>query len=155
MDSYGSPSAVILQAFDWGMDSIDAKNVGDDPSINAYPSPAQQLVMRNNALMAANPHLVLWFYWNDTAGWPAGTVPSYFYTPPSAAILSARVAGLKAAVTAPLPTLPTSVTLPTLTGTPTDGKQLVASSGTWTSWAQGAQLGGLIVNLTQQWQRLS
>jgi hypothetical protein len=131
MDSYQKPSALILQAFDWGMDTHDAAATGDDATVDAYPTAEQQLAMRNGALLASDPQLVLWFYWNDTAGWPTGTMPASFQAPIDPAD---RLAGLKAAVTAPLPK--SSASLSTSLSTIPVGQALTVN-------AQASVLGGV------------
>ena len=73
----GKQSAFILQAFTWGDNLSDGQAIGactaSDTAASCYakldyPSPAQQLQMRNEILTHADPKLILWWSFPGTNG---------------------------------------------------------------------------------------
>ena len=105
----GKPTVLILQAFNWGDNIWDGNamgkcSLGDDPSACAerapYPSPSDQLAMRNAAIAQGNPSLVLWYDFQSSYGWAED--PGQGFAPVSGDQASARWAGLSRAVRAPL-----------------------------------------------------
>ncbi len=105
----GKQSAFILQAFTWGDNLPDGQAIGgctasDTPascySKLDYPSPAQQLQMRNEILTHADPKLILWWSFPGTNGEVNGDTYSTY---PTGSVASARWEGLSAAIQAPAP----------------------------------------------------
>src|SRR5205807_7542921 len=83
-DGAGKPSAFILQAFSWGDNLSDGLGIGactlSDTLTSCwarlrYPSPQEQLALRNAVLSNAHPTLILWYSFPGTYGYPlpAGT----------------------------------------------------------------------------------
>jgi hypothetical protein len=107
-------SAFILQAFTWG-DNIDdgaavgACTVGESNSdcyaALRYPSPGEQLQLRNEILLHAHPRLILWWSFPGTYGQFGDDSYSIYPTGGQAA---SRWAGLSAAVRAPMPRVPSA-----------------------------------------------
>jgi hypothetical protein len=104
-------SAFILQAFTWGDNPLDGAAVGAcTPDENnwacysalRYPSPAEQLQLRNEILLHAHPQLILWYSFQGTYG-QAGTDTVTIY--PTGAEAASRWAGLSRAVQARMPSV--------------------------------------------------
>ena len=113
-DRRGRSSAFILQAFSWGDNLDDGQAIGLCSSSmtpqqcwNAalYPTPADQLQMRNEVLQHANPSIILWWSFMGTYGQAGGDTYSIY---PTGSAAAAHWAGLKAAINAPLPGLSAS-----------------------------------------------
>ena len=109
-DRAGKHSAFILQAFSWGDNLADGSAIGICPQTDTtiacavrlrYPSPAEQLVLRNTVQKHAHPALVLWYSFPGTYG--QATNPDPFYAPISYTEAAQRWAGLSATIRAPLP----------------------------------------------------
>jgi hypothetical protein len=99
VDSRGSAGALILQAFSWGQCSADAQASGNTTAAR-YPTAAEMLAMRDAALQHSAPKLLLWYDFDETAGWPAGEMPADCSAPSDT---GRRLAALTAAVSAPYP----------------------------------------------------
>ena len=102
-------SAFILQAFTWGDNIDDGTAVGactagesnwDCYAALRYPSPGEQLQLRNEILMHAHPKLILWWSFQGTYGQAGDDTYSIY---PTGAEAAARWAGLSAAIRAPMP----------------------------------------------------
>jgi hypothetical protein len=105
----GKQSAFILQAFTFGDNVDDGQAVGvcspTDTTLQCYsrlryPSPAEQLELRNEILQNAHPSLILWWSFQGTYG-QAGNDTFSIY--PTGAVAASRWAGLTAAIQAPAP----------------------------------------------------
>ncbi len=105
-------SAVILQAFTWGDNIDDGQAIGvcsaSDNKYSCYaklryPSPAEQLQLRNEVLRNSHPSLILWWSFQGTYGQAGGDTYSIY---PTGSVAAARWAGLSAAVQAPSPFAP-------------------------------------------------
>ena len=108
-DAAGKQSAFILQAFTWGDNLSDGQAIEVCTAADtqqscydklAYPSPGDQLQMRNEVLLNAHPKLILWWSFPGTYG-QAGSDTYSIY--PTGAEAAARWSGLGAAAEAPLP----------------------------------------------------
>jgi hypothetical protein len=108
-DAAGKQSAFILQAFTWGDNLSDGQVIGacssSDTQLSCYsklhyPSPAEQLELRNEVLAHAHPKLILWWSFPGTYGDVTGDTYSLY---PSGGEAAARWSGLAAAVQAPFP----------------------------------------------------
>jgi hypothetical protein len=102
-------SAFILQAFTWGDNvddgfAVDACSPGESNSACyaalQYPSPAEQLELRNEILLHAHPKLILWWSFPGTYGQAGDDTYSIY---PTGAQAGFRWAGLSAAIRAPMP----------------------------------------------------
>jgi hypothetical protein len=108
-DSAHKQSAFILQAFSWG------DNVDDGAAVGAcspgesnsecyaalqYPSPREQLELRDEILLHAHPKLILWWSFSGTYGQAGDDTYSIYPTGAQAALWWA---GLSAAINAPMP----------------------------------------------------
>lgn len=107
----GKPSAFILQAFRWGDNLSDGEAMGIcTPSMtqqqcwdaSVYPTPADQLQLRNEILKHANPKLIIWWSFMGTYG-QAGS--DTYSTYPTGTTATSQWAGLTAAINAPAPSL--------------------------------------------------
>ncbi len=105
----GKASAFILQAFSFGDNLSDGEAVGVcTPSMTqqqcwdalSYPSPADQLKLRNEVLEHAHPSIILWWSFMGTYGQAGNDTYSIY---PTGATAAAQWAGLSAAVQAPPP----------------------------------------------------
>lgn len=111
-DRAGKSSTFILQAFTFG------DNVDDGAAVGActgsmtkqqcydalrYPTPAEQLKLRNEVLLHAHPSLILWWSFPGTYGQSGSDTYSIY---PTGATAAARWTGLSAAATAPYPVAP-------------------------------------------------
>ena len=108
-DNAHKQSAFILQAFTWGDNVADGTTIGvctpDESNSECYaqlryPSPGEQLQLRNEILQHAHPGLILWYSFWGTYG-QVGTDTTSIY--PTGAEAASRWAGLSAAVQAPMP----------------------------------------------------
>jgi hypothetical protein len=108
-DSAGKQSAFILQAFTWGDNLSDGQAIGTCSSSDTqlscysklrYPSPAEQLQLRNEILLHAHPKLILWWSFPATYGDVSGDTYSVY---PTGGDASSRWSGLAAALQAPFP----------------------------------------------------
>jgi len=121
------PSAFILQAFSWGDNIDDGTAVGACSAGESnwscyaalrYPSPGEQLQLRNDVLLHAHPRLILWWSFQGTYGQAGDDTYSIY---PSGAEAAARWAGLSTVIRAPMPKpagAPTSATNPHAGGIP-------------------------------------
>ena len=98
-DAQGAPPVFILQAFSWGECATDAAASGADPA-SGYPDATEMSSLRDTALSAAHPSVLLWYSLEETIGWPAGQQPPGCAAPPDPGV---RLAALTDAVTAPYP----------------------------------------------------
>ena len=108
-DDAHKQSAFILQAFTWGDNVADGTTIGVCTPAESnsecyaqlrYPSPGEQLQLRNEILQNAHPGLILWYSFWGTYG-QVGTDTTSIY--PTGAEAASRWAGLSAAVQAPMP----------------------------------------------------
>lgn len=108
-DAAGKPSAFILQGFTWGDNLDDGVAAGACSSADTkpacyarlrYPSPQEQLQLRNTVLAKAHPKLILWWSFQGTYGDVTGDTYSMY---PQGAEAAARWSGLAAAIQAPPP----------------------------------------------------
>jgi hypothetical protein len=108
-DQSGKQSAFILQAFSWGDNLSDGETIGactaSDTPVSCYdklpyPSPSEQLQLRNEILLHAHPKVILWWSFPGTDGDVTGDTYSIY---PSGSDAATRWAGLAAAVQAPYP----------------------------------------------------
>lgn len=115
----GKQSAFILQAFTWGDNITDGQATGvcttSDTQASCYaklqyPSPAEQLALRNLVLAHAHPKLILWWSFQGTYGQAGGDTYSIY---PTGSVAAARWAGLQAAMQAPYPSTGVSSSAPT------------------------------------------
>lgn len=121
-DRAGKQSAFILQAFTWGDNLSDGQTIGGCSATDTqascygrlrYPSPGDQLELRNEMLLHAHPTLILWWSFPGTYGDVTGNTYSIY---PTGAEATARWNGLAAAVQAPFPsTASPSTTSPSTT----------------------------------------
>jgi hypothetical protein len=107
----GKPSAFILQAFSFGDNLSDGEAVGAcTPSMSQlqcwsqlrYPSPADQLKLRNEVLKHAHPKIILWWSFPGTYGQTGGDTYSTY---PTGSAAAAHWTGLVSAINAPAPGL--------------------------------------------------
>lgn len=105
----GKQSAFILQAFTWGDNLADGQAIGvcspSDTQASCYaqlhyPSPSEQLTLRNQILAHSHPKLILWWSFPGTYG-QAGSDTYTVY--PTGAVAAARWRGLSDAIQAPWP----------------------------------------------------
>jgi hypothetical protein len=110
----GKQSAFILQAFTWGDNLTDGQATGVCTSSDTqascyaklhYPSPGEQLELRNLVLAHAHPKLILWWSFQGTYGQAGNDTYSIY---PTGSVAAARWAGLSAAIQAPYPSAATS-----------------------------------------------
>jgi hypothetical protein len=106
---HGKSSAFILQAFSWGDNMSDGEAIGEcTPSMTQqqcwdaliYPTPADELQLRNEVLKHANPSLILWWSFMGTYGQSGGDTYSTY---PTGSAAADHWAALTAAINAPDP----------------------------------------------------
>ena len=107
-DNAHKQSAFILQAFTWGDNVADGTTIGvctpDEKRFEdcyaqlRYPSPGEQLQLRNEILQYAHPGLILWYSFWGTYG-QVGTDTTSIY--PTGAEAASRWAGLSAGSSQP------------------------------------------------------
>ncbi len=131
-DAAAKQSAFILQAFTWGDNLSDGQAIGVCTAADTqqscydklvYPSPSDQLKMRNEVLLNAHPKLILWWSFPGTYGQAGSDTYSIF---PSGAQATARWNGLTAAIQAPFPT-PLSAQTGTTAGTTTTNTSVTST----------------------------
>ncbi len=118
-DAAGKQSAFILQAFTWGDNLADGEAVGACTPADTrdscyakltYPTPGDQLQLRNEVLLNAHPKLILWFSFPGTYGQAGNDTYSSY---PTGETATARLKGLTQAIQAPYPTSPPPTTATT------------------------------------------
>jgi hypothetical protein len=75
------PTAMILQAFSWAGCDADQRSVGASGG-SPYPTAAQLAAQRTAAVRGARPSLILYYNFDQTAGWPSGQRPVGCRQPP-------------------------------------------------------------------------
>ena len=117
-DAADTQSAFILQAFTWGDNLDDGGAVGVcTPSDTqqscydklTYPTPGDQLQLRNEVLLNAHPQVILWYSFPGTYGQAGNDTDSIYPTGQTAAD---RWAGLTDAIQAAYPMPPAQATPP-------------------------------------------
>ena len=75
------PTAMILQAFSWAGCDADQRSVGASRR-SPYPTAAELAAQRTAAVQGAAPSLILYYNFDQTAGWPSGQRPAGCRQPP-------------------------------------------------------------------------
>jgi hypothetical protein len=75
------PTAMILQAFSWAGCEADQQSVGASGG-SPYPTAAELAAQRTAAVRGARPSLILYYNFDQTAGWPSGQRPAGCRQPP-------------------------------------------------------------------------
>jgi hypothetical protein len=78
----GRPTAMILQAFSWAGCHADQRSVGASGG-SPYPTAAQLAAQRTAAVRGARPSLILYYDFDQTAGWPSRQRPAGCRQPPN------------------------------------------------------------------------
>ncbi len=103
---HDKPSAFILQAFSWGDNLSDGEAMGlCTPSMSQrqcwdsaiYPTPGDQLQLRNEILKHAHPRIILWWSFMGTYGQAGGDTYSTY---PTGSAATSHWAGLVDAINA-------------------------------------------------------
>ena len=111
-DAANKESAFILQAFSWGDNLGDGIASGVCTSTDSaaacsararYPSPLEQLQLRNEVLLHAHPRLILWWSFPGTYG---SDSPDSYTTFPSGSVAQGQLYGLAWAIEEPQPLTP-------------------------------------------------
>jgi len=76
------PTAMILQAFSWAGCGADQRSVGASGR-SPYPTAAELGAQRTAAVQGARPSLILYYNFDQTAGWPSGQHPADCRQPPN------------------------------------------------------------------------
>lgn len=84
-DANGRPSAIALQAFNWGDGRAESQNCGSSPSNCHFPTEQEMWMERNAAILNGNPQVMLWFGLFDILGYPPGEQNPNWIVPPDPA----------------------------------------------------------------------